>query len=177
MMNELIEAIVERLQGELGGEFDAGVGCPDLARNPRLYALGKGLEVEVLSLGFSQTAGAGTLKPYYYLGIVLRASKMYAMGKAVVDAAAERIVNALHRERLADLNVLFSKAVRCHEKHVVQLTTRSLTLDPKDGECVEALFFYASPLTLSQLESQGATLLDANPAPQVVVINGDGIWD
>ena len=192
MMEELVDSIVEALNAdEELRSHDLAAWCPDRRINGELCAINKDVSAEVFSLGFSQPDGAGALKPYYYLGIVLRASTPIGRnpGEAAhgIDSAAERIVDMLHRKNYAGVNVLFSKAIRLYERHTIELNTRRLTLDVAEGEQVEGIFFYAADLTLTQLESQtpshgirlgaGSGGSSSEEGTTVIYMDGDGIWD
>ena len=199
-MNTLIEQIIEILKKDeelLLQRVD--VTSRNYGHMPCKRAITDEIKADVFSLGFSQTNGEGVLSPYYYLGVVLRSWRALRAKSGLglsdgLDAAAERIVSLLHRNRIAGFLALFSKAVRVYEKHSIELTTRVITLDVQDGEAVECLFFYARPYAASSsTSSSGGHPILVGPgeeeedpeessgqqqaSPTVIYVRGDAIWD
>lgn len=197
MMDELMDEVVEALMGDVVlSEYDTGIWCRGRMIHGDLCAIDKNYSIEVLSLGFSQTAGEGTLRPYFYFAIVVRGKMPFGRtdsnaGKSI-DGASERIVELLHQHIHGGLKVFFSKAVRLYEKHTIELNTRRLTLDVPEGEVLEGIFFYASPSANSDSTNPGrlgaadgdivmevpeeSTGASAND-PMVIYVRGDAIWD
>ncbi len=194
MQEALIDWVVNAMESdEELGHYQLKSFNHDRVSNIELETIRHEFTAEVYSLGFSQTNGQGGLEPYYYFGIVLRWRKPLvstAQNYVTIDRVTDRIVKLLHRNQYEpSIFVLFSKALRVYEKHTIELNTRRLTLDPKEGQEVSGIFFYVRGPYEKYYEGEpgeepGEGVATGIPeessgqsTPQVIYVRGDAIWD